>query len=89
MWLITPTFYDWQADFTARFATENPQGVVERIAMLPCQTGPFSLTIDGVPFQVAVVQLTLARPADTDWFSVNFTYTAPAEAARVVLEVNP
>ena len=53
--------------------------------MLPA--APWTLTIDGVPYQVGVTQLSVTRPLDTEWLGLSFTYTAPAETARVVLEV--
>ena len=87
VWLITPTFHDWQPNFTAHFTTENGQGQVESIRDVVIPAAPWTLTIDGVPFQVAIIEMPLARPIDTDWMSVSFLYTAPAATARVVLEV--
>ena len=87
VWLITPTFYDWQANFTANFITENGTDRVELINGVAFPNAGFSLTIDGVPFQVAALVLPLARPVDTDWMSVSASFTADATPTRVVLEV--
>ena len=89
IWLITPTFHDWQPNFTANISTQISSGVVERQRGVTLPPAPWTLTIDGVPFQVVVAQVTITRPLDTEWLSVSFTYTAPVETARVVLEVTP
>ena len=40
VWLLTPEFYDLQANFVARFTTENPQGQVQSIGPVTIPNGP-------------------------------------------------
>ena len=85
MWLLTPQFYGWLENYVVNFYARRP-GVdpPQRMKGVLLVRQSFTLVVDGVPYDVAVIQCPLTRPPDTDSILVSFTYTAPAATSRVV-----
>ena len=86
-WLITPTFYGWLSNFTINFTVSRGNLFPQRVADLNLSIQAYTLTIDGVPYELSVIQCPFVRPLDTDVLSVSFKYNAPLQTARVVTQI--
>ena len=84
MWILAPQFYEWLPNFSLNFYTNRGNDNPQRIGGVSLVTQSFTVGVDGVPYDAAVIQCPLTRPPDTDSISVSFVYTPPVETSRVV-----
>ena len=84
LWILSPQFYEWLPNFTLNFYTNRGNDTPQRMGGVSLVTQSFTVGVDGVPYDVAVIQCPLTRPPDTDSISVSFIYTPPVETSRVV-----
>ena len=84
LWILAPQFYEWLPNFTVNFYTNRGNDTPQRMGGVSLVTQSFTVGVDGVPYDVAVIQCPLTRPPDTDSISVSFIYTPPVETSRVV-----
>ena len=97
LWLMSPSLYGYMARSTINFITwadgfaTDPHTATDDVGTLP-----YTITIDGVPYDVGRNQTSLARPdpanstaghEDEIVFRFRYLYTVPPEAAPVVLQV--
>lgn len=84
IWLVSPKFYGWLPNYQARSFTRKAAGSVgeAQLELADFVIQDYPLSIDGVPYDVGVVQCPLDRPEQTDQLVAQMQYTAPVQTTR-------
>ena len=85
IWLVSPSFHGWLPNYTvAAFTRPGDSAIAAQGETADFVIEPYIVAIDGVPYDVGVVQCPLTRPNDTDLMIARMVYTPPLATARVV-----
>ena len=87
VWLLTPSFYHGLSNFSGRFTSRNSDGAQQDIVGVTFVAQSYQMFIDGVPYDVGLAQVPLARPPDDQYMNVTFQYTPDDLTLRTVSEV--
>ena len=87
VWILTPSFYHGLSNFTGRFTSGTSPSYVQNIIDVSFVAQSYQMFIDGVPYDVGLVQLPLYRPADTENLYGSFRFDPTDNSGRTVTEL--
>ena len=90
VWVLTPSFHNLLPNFTVNFRADTTAQDLDpqiRMNLVALVTQSYQVFVDGVPYDVGLVQVPLTRPPDTQYMYMSFSYAYPADPAREVTQV--
>ena len=87
VWLLTPSFYHGLSNFSGRFTSGDSGSFVQNILGVTFVAQSYQMFIDGIPYDVGLVQVPLFRPADTEDLRGTFRYSPSDLSSREVTEL--
>ena len=87
VWILTPSFYHGLSNFTGRFTSGDSGSYVQNIIDVSFVAQSYQMFLDGVPYDVGLVQLPLYRPADTENLYGSFRFDPSDNSGRTVTEL--
>ena len=87
VWILTPSFYHGLSNFTGRFTSGTSPSYVQNIIDVSFVAQSYQMFLDGVPYDVGLVQLPLYRPADTENLYGSFRFDPTDNSGRTVTEL--